>query len=418
MKTENRNLAAIFISSIVFLLLLLVFVFLLLHKYAYNFEKINVEFSTSQKLNATLNQTTKQFQSTTNDSLSQVDFINNVIMPQIKENVTIPINAKNAIVVIAATKTDKIVAISSDINNHNWKNSSIVSRFSLFTNNIGTCYTCYYHIPNIKILIIDKLKEAMFVTVCLILVFLTFFVFIIIKWRKSHKDSKLKDDFFQNITHELKTPIATTSIAIDIFKKFNFALPADKTESYINIISEENRKMKQIVDRLLSISIVDNSASKISISEVNIHQILDRLSKNFEFVVTEKGGEIKQELNAEKYIIKGDTSFVIMIFSNLIDNAIKYSPEAPFISISTTSNDKGIFIKIADKGIGMQKESLSKIFLKSYRIYNKFNIKGFGLGLYFVKQLVEIHQGNITVNSKIGAGSEFTVYLPFKNKHK
>jgi len=418
MKTEKKNLAAIFISSIMFLMLLLIFVFLLLHKYAYNFEKINVEYSTSQMLNNTINKSIKQFHTVLNDSLSEVDFINKEILPQIKDDISNPMKAENAIVVVALTKTDKVVAISSDVNNNDWKNTTIVSRFSLYTNNVGTCYTCYYYIPDVKLLIIGKLKEAMIITICLILVFFVFFTFIIIRWRKSHQDSKLKDDFFQNITHELKTPIATTSIAIDIFKKINYSLPVDKTENYMNIISEENRKMKQIVDRLLSISIVDNSASKMSISDVNIHEILGRLSKNFDFVVTEKGGKIDQEYLAEKFIIRGDSSFVVMIFSNLIDNAIKYSPEAPFVKISTDSNEKGIYITVADKGIGMQKEALSKIFIKSYRIYNKFNIKGFGLGLYFVKQLVEIHQGNIMVNSKLGEGSEFVVFLPYKNKNK
>lgn len=404
-------------SSILFLMLLLLFAFLSLHKYAYNFEKTNIEFSAITKINSTINSSTKEFNTSNRDSsVSEIDFIKNTLIPSIKEEVSNPLKIRDAVIIITLSRTKKMVAASANVKDNEWEKTLITSKFSLFTNQKSTCYTCHYYIPDIRVIVVSRLKGEMAITILLILIFLSFFIFIIRRWIYSHKASLLKDDFFQNITHELKTPIATTSIATDIFKKFEFNLPVEKTKEYINIITEENRKMKQIVDRLLSISIVDNSAAKMSVSEVNINDLLQHITKNLHFVVTEKGGTIEEHYNAKDAMIIGDQSFITMIFTNLLDNAIKYSPKAPKITINTNSNDKGVTISIADNGIGIPDEALTKIFYKTYRIKNGHNIKGFGLGLYFVKQLVEIHKGKITVNSTVGKGSEFNVFLPFNIK--
>jgi signal transduction histidine kinase len=415
-KSEN-NLRTAYLSSILFLMLILLFAFLSLHKYAYNFEKTHIELESIIKLNTTINNFSKEFNASNSDStVTEIDFIKTTLIPSLKEEVSNPLKIKDAIIIVTLSRTKKVVAASENVEDGKWEKTLITSKFSLFTDQKGTCYTCYYYIPDIRMIVFSRLKGEMTFTILLILVFLSFFIFIIRRWIYSHKASLLKDDFFQNITHELKTPIATTSIATDIFKKFEFNLPIEKTKEYINIITEENRKMKQIVDRLLSISIVDNSASKMSVSEVDINDLILRITKNLHFVVTEKGGSIEEHYNAQDAIIIGDQSFITMIFTNLLDNAIKYSPKAPKITITTSSNDKGVTISITDNGIGIPDEALTKIFYKTYRIKNGHNIKGFGLGLYFVKQLVEIHKGKITVNSTVGKGSEFSVFLPFNTK--
>jgi len=396
------------------LTLLLVFVFLLLHKFAYNLEKTKLLYSTSTSLNKVISKSTEEKnkkKDTKNENITPNNFIKNKLIPSIQKEVSNKQkNSASTIVIISDSTGETIYPTHFQTKEDKFKEESISASF--FINNES--FTCYYHINNIKIQILTQLKSAMLFTIILILFFILIFSFIISRWRNGSKESKLKDDFFQNVTHELKTPIATTAIATDLFKKFEYDLPVEKVKNYIEIMVEENRKMKQIVDRILSISIVENSnESKLSLTDIDIHKTLSNTLKNFQFVVSEREGQISSELNAKNATIYADESLISMIFSNLIDNAIKYSNGAPMIKILSESTQKGIIIRISDQGIGIPAEALSKIFIKTYRIKSNKNIKGFGLGLYFVKQLVELHHGKISVKSEVNIGTEFTIFLPF-----
>lgn len=394
--------------------LLLVFVFLLLHKFAYNLEKTKLLYTTSISLNKVIGKSTEEYnclQNNKNEIITPENFIKNRIVPSIqKEVLNTQKNPASTILIVSESTGKAIYPIHFQEKEDKFKEESISSSF--FINNEN--FTCYYHINNIKLQILAQLKSAMLFTVILILFFILIFSFIISRWKNGTKESKLKDDFFQNVTHELKTPIATTAIATDIFKKLEYNLPVDKVKNYIEIIVEENRKMKLIVDRLLSISIVENTnESKLSLTDIDIHKTLSSTLKNFQFIVSESEGQIGIELNAKKSIIFADESLISMIFNNLIDNAIKYSNGAPMINIASESTEKGIIIRISDQGIGIPSDALSKIFIKTYRIKSNKNIKGFGLGLYFVKQLVDLHQGKISVKSEENVGTEFTIFFPF-----
>lgn len=394
--------------------LLLVFVFLLLHKFAYNLEKTKLLYSTSTSLNKVISKSAEEYiriKDTKNEIITPNNFIKNELIPSIQKEVSNTQNISASTIVIVSDSTgETIYPTHFRTKEDKFKEESISASF--FINNES--FTCYYHINNIKIQILAQLKSAMIFTVLLIILFILIFSFIISRWKNGTKESKLKDDFFQNVTHELKTPIATTAIATDIFKKFEYNLPAEKVKNYIEIMVEENRKIKQIVDRLLSISIVENSnESKLSLTDIDIHKTLSASLKNFQFVVSEREGQISIELNAKNATIYADESLISMIFSNLIDNAIKYSNGAPMIKILSESTQKGIIIRISDQGIGIPAEALSKIFIKTYRIKSNKNIKGFGLGLYFVKQLVDLHHGKISVKSEVNIGTEFTIFLPF-----
>lgn len=411
----KNNIKSIYFSTVVILTLLLFFVFLLLHEYAYNYEKSKIDISANSLLHSTLSKEIVKYHNNELDTLlTDQLYFKNTLIPAIKKSVSDSLEIENAIIVITSTLNNEVVASSAENLNNKWNKTPVSSNTCTYNKGIGHYYTCYYYIPNYKALIIFKLKQPMLMTLLIIILFIATFIFIFRRWFSSNKESKLKDDFFQNITHELKTPIATTFIAADIFKKFDYDLPKDKVESYILIIKEENRKMKQIVDRLLSISIIENSASKMNITEVNIHELLKKEIKNFDIIIAEQNGSIENIFEAKEYTVAGDYSFITMIFTNLIDNAIKYSPTNPTIEISTKSNNSGVSVTVSDNGIGIPNDTLSKIYNKTFRINNGFNIKGFGLGLYFVKQLVDIHKGKISATSELGRGSKFTVFLPFK----
>lgn len=412
----RNNIKTVYFSVVIFLALLLLFVFILLHKYAYNSEKQEIQNNISLILQKTLIKELTFKDSTKIDTnFNNYIFFKDILFPSIQKNISDSLGIEDAIVVITTASKDQIIFSSSESVFNKWDETPITASVSLPNKGVLTTYIIHYHIRDYNLLVISNLKTAMFLTIIVVVLFIIIYIYVIKRWIGSNKESKLKDDFFQNITHELKTPIATTSIAIDIFKKFKYELSADKTEIYINIIREENRKMKQIVERLLSISVIENSASKMTIAEIDIHELLKKESKNFQFIASENGGSITTQFEASEYIVKGDYSFITMIFTNLLDNALKYSPTNPIINITTRSSKDGIYVTITDNGIGIPNESISKIFNKTYRIKNGFNIKGFGLGLYFVKQLVEIHKGKITATSELNKGSKFTVYLPFNN---
>ena len=275
MNSIQKNLKSLYFVSSVFLLLILVLVFLILHKYAYNYEKSKVIQATTIELQKNVTQFSIDFFETNQqkDSITEDHFKEQfrVMASKIDQNISKPLGVENAIIVIKNLNNNKI-EFSNGSNEITDKYSAPIScAFISPVSGKLTHYICYYDIPNFKYLILGHLQLAMSFTITLIILLIVVFVFIIRRWISGVKESKLKDDFFQNITHELKTPIATTSIATDIFKKFNYELPSEKIKTYINIIVDENRKMKQIVDDLLSISVVENGKSKMINGEVNIH---------------------------------------------------------------------------------------------------------------------------------------------------
>lgn len=420
MNYINKNYKALFFISIIILALIISAVFFIFSKYAYQLEKskfteqVSVELQKATFKFSELQLEKSQFSDTLKEDNENITTIMKNLNQIIDEKISHPIKISNAIITIIDTKSQKTIYSSIDSLTKKYTNTPISCHFMIPTSNKATNFTCYYYIPELKNLIIGKLQLTFFLISAATLLVLLMFAFLIRRSILGMKETKQKDDFFQNVTHELKTPIATTSIATDIFKRHNYELTNEKTKEYIGIIVEENFKMKQIVDKLLSISIVDQGRSKMLVSNININHMLVETLKNFNFIVQERGGDIITYLDATSATIEGDDSFINMIITNLIDNAIKYSEGAPMISVETTSNSKGIFIKVSDQGIGIPNDALSKIFTKTYRVNSNHNIKGFGLGLYFVKQLVQIHKGKIDVKSTLNKGTEFTVFLPFK----
>jgi len=255
------------------------------------------------------------------------------------------------------------------------------------------------------------LSIAASLIVCIILAFI-YTIRTIIKQKRL---SEMKNDFINNMTHEFKTPISTISLACQALNDDDISKPENLVKNYLHVIDDENKRLGVMAEKILQTAVLEKGQIKLRKEPMDIHYVINEVIKNIHLQVDAKNGEIKTELNASSSIINADRVHITNVIYNLVDNANKYSPEKPQIIIATENNERGIYISIADNGIGISHTNLKKIFDKLYRVPtgNVHNVKGFGLGLSYVKTIVEMHNGNVDVESELKKGSKFTVYLPF-----
>ncbi len=232
--------------------------------------------------------------------------------------------------------------------------------------------------------------------------------------RKQKKVSKIKSDFISNMTHELKTPIATISVASEMLMKDRVLQNTEKSKRYSKIIFEENQRLKKLVERVMQIALFENGTMKIKLKDENLHEIIEKSCTAIEMIVLDRKGKLDLKLSAGNPVYKVDASHFANIISNLLENAIKYSPESPEIMVETNDYADGISIRISDKGVGIAKKYQERIFDRFFRVQHGdiHSTKGFGLGLYYVKRVVELHGGTINVESKEGVGTTFEIYIP------
>jgi len=266
------------------------------------------------------------------------------------------------------------------------------------------------YFPSKQSFILDRMDFWIFSSI-LILLIVFFFAYALIVIIKQKRISEVKTDFINNMTHELKTPISTISLGTEVLLKKETSSDPEKIHQYALLIQNENNRLKSQVDRVLQIATLSPGQLKLKEEVLDFHTLIDKAVRTYEVVIAEKGGSITKSLDAEKFMIRGDRVHITNIIFNLLDNACKYTEDAPIVKISTNSNSKNLFLKIEDKGIGMAPEHLKHIFEKFYRVPtgNIHNVKGFGLGLFYVKTVVEAHSGKIDVESKLGKGSEFNL---------
>lgn len=249
----------------------------------------------------------------------------------------------------------------------------------------------------------------------LILVIIFTFYYTVSTIFRQKKLSDIKNDFINNMTHELKTPISTVSLASEMLNDSSVEKSTEKTNHYVRIIKEENQRLGLLVENILQTAVLDKGQFKLRPQEVDVHEIIDRAISNIRLQVEKRGGKISIEKNANESILYADRIHLTNIIYNLIDNALKYSEEKPAITISTENLNAGIQISVSDSGTGISKENQKKIFETFYRVPtgNIHNVKGFGLGLSYVKTAIEKHGGAISVESEMGKGSTFKIYIPF-----
>ena len=224
----------------------------------------------------------------------------------------------------------------------------------------------------------------------------------------------LKKDFVNNMTHELKTPIANISVASDAIRNNRIQMDEGKLKKYANIIYNENVRLHNLVDKVLQISAIEKQDESLTFEIIDLHSIISTVLLRFEPLIQQRNGTILADLKAEKFSLQGDKLHLTNVVYNLIENAIKYSKDHPEITIATSSTDNGINITVSDKGIGISKANQNRVFEQFFRAEtgNVHNTKGFGLGLSYVKLIVEKHHGLLTFTSKENVGSTFKVFLP------
>jgi two-component system, OmpR family, phosphate regulon sensor histidine kinase PhoR len=232
---------------------------------------------------------------------------------------------------------------------------------------------------------------------------------------KQKEISNIKTDFINNMTHEFKTPIATISLAVDALSSDAISSDPQRIKYYADMIRQENRRMNAQVEQVLRLALLDRKAISFEKEAVDVHQLVEKAIAHLRLQVETRGGDFKTELNAKYSMIEVDPEQIITVLVNLIDNANKYSPNEPEISIRTFNKSEHVVIEVADKGLGMSKDLINKVFDRFFRqtTGDLHDIKGHGLGLSYAREIISLHNGLISVESHPGRGSVFSIYLPF-----
>ncbi|WP_236980871.1 sensor histidine kinase [Membranihabitans maritimus] len=287
----------------------------------------------------------------------------------------------------------------------------------LFRTSSGALGKLIIEFPTRSRFILKRIISNIILSVLFIAITLFSFLYTVITIFRQKHLSEMKTDFINNMTHEFKTPIATISLAVDSMQSPAIQKSPEKINRFAKIIREENKRMLMQVEKVLQMALLDNKSFKMSVSEVDMHQLLRQAKKHTELQINQREGKVKLSLNATRHILLADENHISNIIHNLLDNANKYTEQSPYIEISSRSDNNGIYITIKDNGIGMSKEQVHHIFEKFYRVPtgNVHDVKGFGLGLSYVKAITDAHKGDISVKSALGKGSEFTLYFPFEN---
>lgn len=257
-------------------------------------------------------------------------------------------------------------------------------------------------------------------SICFSIITLFCFAYVTIVIFRQKKIDEIKNDFINNMTHEFKTPLATISLAADSIGSPMILNNPEKVKRFVDIIKQENKRMNGQVEKVLQMAIIDRDKFKLKITDIDIHEIIMHAAANFSIQIEQRDGVLKTDLAAQNAIIEGDFTHISNIIHNLMDNANKYSPEKPEITVKTRNISGGIEITVQDKGLGLSPSSRKLIFDKFYRVPtgNVHDVKGFGLGLSYVKTMLTAHRGTIDVKSELGKGSSFIIYLPFKQNYK
>ena len=270
------------------------------------------------------------------------------------------------------------------------------------------------YFPDRKSHLVRSLSAILPLSLIFSLVILIVFSLTLMMLIKQKKISDVKTDFINNMTHEFKTPIATISLAADAIINPKVISHKEKIRNFIQVIKNENKRMNIHVERVLQMSLLDKSKLELHLNKHDLHELIMRAVENMQVQIDRKNGNISTELKANYSLSKVDELHFINIITNLLDNAVKYSDKSPEIKIKTQNHAYNIEISVSDKGIGMSKEEQKKIFERFYRAQtgNIHKTKGFGLGLSYVKAIMEAFQGSISVQSEKGKGSRFILILP------
>lgn len=305
-----------------------------------------------------------------------------------------------------------------DTTNHLRYINYLISPSGSATENLTSDEVLIIVVPQIKGLVFKDMTSRIVVAVVFTLIIVSAFYLTVGTMIRQKKLSEIKNDFINNMTHEFKTPIATISLAVDAIRNEKVQRDTAKLGYFSSIIKEENQRMNRQVETILKSALMDRQEVQLNLKPLHVHEIIRDVADNFILRLQEKQGMLETDLSATEDLIEGDEVHISNLVTNLMDNAVKYSKEnvPPVIRLVTSSNNKKFIIRIEDNGIGMSRETLKRIFEKFYRAHtgNIHNVKGFGLGLNYVKNVVEAHEGIIKAESTLGKGSCFTIEFSLK----
>ncbi len=304
-------------------------------------------------------------------------------------------------------ETDKIVFgahINSDYEVEEVHQSIVLPTTDKFLNYFGVKF------PNQKSYLTSKLDFWIVSSIItmLVMAFFAYAMFVILKQKRL---SGVQRDFINNMTHEFQTPISTIKIATDVLAQSKILEQPERFKKYVQIIKQENNRLKNQVESVLATARIGKGQIELDIKLQELHEIIGEVSDS---VKAELEENFTLDLNATKTTINADRMHLMNVIRNLVDNAIKYSGKPPKIKVSTRNENNLLIVSILDKGIGIPKDALPKIFNKFYRVPtgNLHNVRGFGLGLNYVKEIINLHKWKIIVNSEVGVGSAFEINIP------
>lgn len=276
-------------------------------------------------------------------------------------------------------------------------------------------YAYYFGVqfPNREAQLINQMGIWSFSSVVLlvVIIFFGYTLFVILKQKRL---SEIQKDFINNMTHEFKTPISTIAVSTEVLKDPNIVHQPERLLNYTTIIEKENTRLKQQVERVLQMARLDKEDIGLKKEIVDVHQVIQDAIRNTSGSLQEKHGSISCDLQATQHTIEADKLHLTNVLYNLIDNAIKYCKTAPQILLRTSDAHKNLMLEIQDNGIGISPEDQKRVFQKFYRVPtgNVHDVKGFGIGLNYVKSIIEAHKGNVRLESELGSGSTFRISLP------
>lgn len=292
----------------------------------------------------------------------------------------------------------------------------LVLRDKLFPNDFfARRYFLTLYFPNQKTYLLGSLGPMTFGTLLLTLLIISIFTITLYIIFKQKRISEIRNDFVSNMTHELKTPISTISLAAQMLNDKSIPHERKNLDYLGGVIADESKRLGLQVEKVLQMAIFERTKLRLKVKEVDVHEVIKKVTNNFSLQLSSQDGIIVHEFTAKSPVIKADEVHITNVINNLLDNATKYRNGNPIINIITKDVSNGIVVAVKDNGIGISRDNLKKIFDQFYRVPsgNIHNVKGFGLGLSYVKKIVEAHGGKIWVESKLGEGSTFSFFMPW-----
>lgn len=245
----------------------------------------------------------------------------------------------------------------------------------------------------------------------IVFAFFAYSVWVILRQKRL---GEMKNDFIGNMTHELKTPISTIALSSEVLSDPAIASEPERLRSYAGIIRTETERLRKQVERVLQLATLENEGLRLKRETVDMHKVIDDVRNAFLLQLQERSGELHVDTKSADLRVSGDPVHLTNALFNLVDNAVKYSPDRPWVRIEAANDGRQVRIAVEDHGIGIKREDLKNVFQRFFRVHtgNVHNVKGFGLGLHYVQQVARAHGGTVHVESVFGKGSTFTLELP------